>query len=98
MKATILSFLIATTLSACEKDKKLDLSLVPKGSLTCPWLPQDIRREAKKWTAIPADDLTKSDVLGLVRRFQTSETRKNLTIERVSDLYEACIKTLNKEK
>lgn len=60
----------------------------------CPFLPNEIRREAKRFTNIPAHELTKSQVLDLFRRYATSEVRKNLTIERVANLYDACIKTL----
>lgn len=87
-------------LSGCGDKGKLALqqaNSVPKGSLTCPWLPQDIRREAKRVTPIPAEDLTKSDVLNLFRKFATSEVKKNLTIERVANLYDNCIRTLRKE-
>ena len=52
--------------------------------------------EAKRYTNIPAENLTKSQVLDLFRRYTNSETRKNLTINRVANLYDACIVTLKK--
>jgi hypothetical protein len=96
-----LSLLVLMTLSGCGalgKKTLQEATTVPQGSLTCPWLPQDIRREAKRVTPIPAEELTKSDVLNLFRKYATSEARKNLTIERVANLYDACIKTLRKDK
>lgn len=69
-----------------------------QASDTCPWLPEDIREEAKKYTDIPADELTKADVLNLFRKYATAEQRKNLTIKRVANLYDACVKEVKYKK
>jgi len=84
-----------TTLSACviTGGTKQAPGLI-QASNSCPWLPADIRREAARFTDIPAHELKKSDVLNLFRKYANSETRKNLTIKRVADLYDACITTL----
>lgn len=84
------------TLSGCVKDnQQLDLRV---SSPSCPWFPEDIRREAKRYTTIPAEDLTKSDVLKLIRTLQVSEEKKNIYLQRAGNLYDACIKTLKKGK
>jgi len=63
-----------------------------QASNSCPWLPSDIRAEAKRYTDIPVEELTKAQVLDLFRKYSTAEQRKNMTITRVSNLYEKCIK------
>jgi len=88
--------LSATILSGCVKDNQaIDTRI---SSPSCPWFPEDIRREAKRYTAIPAENLTKSDVLKLIRALQISEEKKNLYLQRAERLYVACISTLKKGK
>jgi len=91
----ILLSLTAMTLSGCgtSGDKILAPKLI-EANTSCPMLPADIRREAKRYTDIPAEDLTKPQVLNLFRQYSTSEVRKNFTIERVANLYDKCIGTL----
>lgn len=93
----ILSCLIAVTLSGCGSSGKAKLPPANVGAEhSCPWLPEDIRRESKKYTEVPAEDLTKSQVLDLFRKYATAEVKKNLTIDRVANLYDACKSSVKK--
>ena len=92
----ILLSLTAMTLSGCGTSGSKGI-LAPKlieANTSCPMLPSDIRREAKRYTDIPVEQLTKPQVLDLFRQYATSEVKKNYTIKRVADLYDACVATL----
>jgi hypothetical protein len=56
----------------------------------CPPLPSRFREESKKRTGFEAEDLTKSQVLNLFRKYATSEIRKNYTIEQIANMYDRC--------
>lgn len=84
-------------LSGCANFKsalsKQDVTIAPKGveaKYACPFLPSDIRAEAKRYTEVPVEDLTKAQVLNLFRKYATAEVRKNYSLTRVANLYDSC--------